>query len=189
MSAAIFMDRDGTLIKDKDYLSDPGEVEWFPGVFRALKNLRDFGFELIIVTNQSGVARGYFDEETVQGVNDRIRKDLTREGIEITDIYYCPSHPEAEVEKYRRNLHLRKPAPGMLEKAVVEHELDTSGSYMVGDKLSDVECGARIGCTTVLVKTGKNIDVEKESQFPEQNPDHIAPDFSAAAGWILNSTE
>jgi len=189
MNPAVFIDRDGTLIKDKDYLDEPDNIEWFPGVFEALKKLEEVGFSLVVVTNQSGVARGYFDEETVWAVNEKFKQKLSVEGVELTDIYYCPSHPEAIEEKYRSNLHLRKPAPGMLEQATEEHNFDPSKSFMVGDKLSDVECGVRFGCRTVLVETGKNVVVPGDSGNSNQQPDFVTPDFPGAARWIINSVK
>ena len=181
---AVFIDRDGTLIRDKNYLSDPDKIEWYPGVFEALRKLARAGFRLVVVTNQSGVARGYFGEETVREVNNRLEEELGREGIELEDIYYCPAHPEAEAEKYRQNLHRRKPAPGMLKEACCEHGLSPGESFMVGDKPSDVECGKRAGCRSILVETGK----EKESgQQLEFQPDYVATDFKDAARWIVES--
>ncbi len=183
---AVFIDRDGTLIRDKEYLADPDNIEWFPGVFGALKELEEAGFSLIVVTNQSGVARGYFDEETVQAVNSRFKADLAREGINLTGLYYCPAHPEADQKKYRHNLHRRKPAPGMLKEGAREHKLDLPVSWMVGDKLSDVECGKRAGCRAILVETGKATRVDEDTEY---KPDYIAADFNGASRWIIEATD
>lgn len=171
MKKAVFLDRDGTLIYDKHYLDTPEGVEWYEGAFDALKTLRDAGFVLIIITNQSGVARGKMNEEDVRAIHDRIREDLEQNGIEVEDFYYCPYLEDAKVKEYRRDSRLRKPSPGMILDAADEHDLDLSRSYMIGDKPSDVEAGSRAGTRTVLVGTGKDVTPQ---EFPA---DHSDPDY------------
>ncbi len=149
------MDRDGTLIFDKNYLADPGQVEWIPGTLEALKKLSAAGFLLYIVSNQSGLARGYFGEKELETVNGRIKKDLREAGVSVEGIFYCPYHPEAKVEKYRRDSELRKPGPGLLKKASSGEDINFSKSYMIGDKISDLKAGRKMGCRMVLVKAGK----------------------------------
>jgi D-glycero-D-manno-heptose 1,7-bisphosphate phosphatase len=172
LEQAVFFDRDGTLIKDKHYLDDPSEVEWIDGAKTTLRTVQNRGFKIIIVTNQSGVARGMMTEEDVQAIHDRIRRDLTNDGITVDDFYYCPYLAEAEVEEYRKDSRLRKPAPGMLQDAEQDHNLDLSRCVMVGDKSSDVEAGQRAGCRTVLVRTGKSSELDSVHDF-DVNPDHV----------------
>lgn len=162
MDRAIFFDRDGTLIEDKHYLGDPEEVEWYDGAFESIRRLRDAGYKLIIVTNQSGVARGKITESDVESVHDRITADLKAHDLTVDDFYYCPYHTEAKLDEYRKDSSLRKPSPGMLMKARGDHDLDLANSYMVGDKPSDVRAGLRAGTNAVLVRTGKEIDADEE---------------------------
>lgn len=185
MDRAVFLDRDGTLIRDRHYLGDPGGVEWFPGVFDALHRLHEAGFELVVVTNQSGVARGLIEERDVENVHDRIRRDLRDHGVPLGGIYYCPYLSGAPRPKYRRDSVLRKPAPGMIHRAADELGLDPSTSYMVGDKPSDVEAGRRADCSTVLVLTGKGEGSLEDWESDVPRPDAVRDDLPAAADWIL----
>lgn len=179
MNQAVFFDRDGTLIKDKHYLDNPDEVEWYEGTFGTLRALRDAGYKIVVVTNQSGVARGKFGEETVQAIHERMERDLADEGIEVEGFYYCPYLEEADVERYRRDSDLRKPSPGMLLEAAEDHDLDLGASVMVGDKPSDVEAGNRVGCRTILVETGKSVDDEAFTGKAE--PDVVLPSIADVA--------
>lgn len=181
---AVFLDRDGTLIHDKHYLDTPEGVEWYDGAFEALRSLEDAGYHLVIVTNQSGVARGKMTEQDVHAIHERMRKDLEGEGIEVKDFYYCPYLKDAKVEEYRRDSDLRKPSPGMLLKAAEEHDLDLASSYMIGDKPSDVEAGARAGTRTILVQTGKTVDL-KDLPEDHREPDHVSESILEAARLIL----
>lgn len=185
MDRAVFLDRDGTLIRDRHYLGDPGGVEWFPGVFDALHRLHEAGFELVVVTNQSGVARGLIEERDVENVHDRIRRDLRDHGVPLGGIYYCPYLSGAPRAKYRRDSVLRKPAPGMIHRAADELGLEPSTSYMVGDKPSDVEAGRRADCSTVLVLTGKGEGSLEDWESDVPRPDAVRDDLPAAADWIL----
>jgi D-glycero-D-manno-heptose 1,7-bisphosphate phosphatase len=184
---AVFLDRDGTLIEDKHYLSDPEGVEFIDGAVEALRRLDEAGYELVVVTNQSGVGRGYMTEADVEAVHDRLDALLAKEGLELTDIYYAPYIEDAEDPKYREGRRFRKPRPGMIEKAVSEHGLDVEQSFMIGDKGSDVEAGHRAGTRTVLVKTGKGTD--QLDDVDESTVDFVAQDLSEAAGWIREHGE
>ncbi len=150
---AIFWDRDNTLIEDPGYLSDPEQVKLMPGAGAGLRRLAAAGYENIIVTNQSGIARGLFDEAALQRVHDRLRELLEAEGARLDGIYYCPylDGPEAVVEKYRQDSDLRKPRPGMLAQASLERKVDLAGSWMIGNSLSDTQAGRAAGCRTVLI--------------------------------------
>lgn len=146
---AIFLDRDGTVIEEAEYLSDPARLKLLPEAARALRLLKDAGFLLVVVTNQSGVARGYFNLETVELLNDTLNERLSGEGVAIDRFYVCPHHPEITGE-----CGCRKPMPGMLQKAAAELDVDLSASWMVGDKACDIEAGLAAGVKTALVLTG-----------------------------------
>ncbi len=143
-SKAVFLDRDGTLIEDKIYLNDPDQVVYLPGVFEALRLLRDQGFIFLIATNQSGVARGIVDIKNLYEIHRRIRARFAQEGVDLLSFYYAPymthtDHPQ------------RKPNPGMLLRGALDHNVDLSQSWMVGDRMIDVEAGHRAGCRSVLL--------------------------------------
>jgi histidinol-phosphate phosphatase family protein len=146
---AIFFDRDGTLIVDKVYLNDPDKIEYLPGVFEALRNLRDAGFVFLIATNQSGVPRGLVTIENLNEIHRRIRFKFAEHGVDILDFYYAPYLTDFD--------HImRKPNPGMLLQGASEHNIDLSLSWMVGDKWVDVEAGHRAGTRSVLVGVSDN---------------------------------
>ena len=180
MNRAVFLDRDGTLIEDKDYLHRPEEVVIYPGVGAALKRLQDSGFKLFIVTNQSGVGRGYFPIEHVHEVHEYLCRELARDGVHIEKIYIAPEAPDVPSRG-------RKPSPQFLFDARDEFGIDLAESYIIGDKLIDLECGWNAGVkTSVLVRTGYGAEVEKRGGF---NKAAVADDLPAAAEWILNSQQ
>lgn len=152
---AIFLDRDGTINVDKDYLYKIEDFQFEPKADEALKILYDLGYILIIVTNQSGIARGYYSEEDVEILHQDLSKILQEKGIEISKFYYCPHHPTKGVGKYKTDCECRKPNPGMLLKGIEEFSIDTSLSYMVGDKKSDVDAGLKAGVTSIFLNNGK----------------------------------
>ncbi len=178
MNRAIFLDRDGTLIVEKEYLHDPAEVEIFPGAGDALKKLGDAGFKLIIVTNQSGIGRGYYTLADAERVNERVCAEFAREGARFEKIYLAPEAPDQPSRG-------RKPSPQFLFDARDEFNLNLAESFIVGDKLIDLECGWNAGVKkSILVRTGYGGGVEKES------PGKIAravvvDDLRGAAEWIL----
>jgi len=149
---AVFFDRDNTLIVGHEYLGDPAKVQLVPGAAAAVARARRLGYATVVVSNQSGVARGLFDETAVQAVNQRLDQLLLADDpAAVIDRHeYCPFHPEATVEKYRQESVLRKPAPGMILKAAEKLALDLSRSWVVGDAPRDVEAGAAAGCRTIL---------------------------------------
>ena len=148
---AVFLDRDGTINVDKDYLYKIEEFEYLPGVKDALKRFQAAGYELIIITNQSGIGRGYYTEEDFKKLCDFMTEDLKKDGIEISDIYYCPHLPEAAAIEYRADCDCRKPKPGMILAAANKYNLDLENSYMVGDSFTDVQCGRAAGVKTVFL--------------------------------------
>ena len=141
----LFLDRDGVINVDVGYLSDPAQLEFIPGAIEAMKEAQIRGYDIIVVTNQSGVARGYYTEEDVQALHAEMSRRLEAEGVHILAYYYCPHHPEGTVEAYKKACDCRKPNPGMLTKAIEEWHVDVDGSFLVGDKPSDVEAAESIG--------------------------------------------
>lgn len=171
-SPAIFWDRDNTLIKDSGYIADPAQVELLPGAAAAIKRLSAAGFQNIIITNQSGIARGKFDEATLNHIHDRLRDLLAQEGAKVDAIYYCPylDGPEAVVAEFRRDSDLRKPKPGMLLQASMERNIDLAASWSIGNSPRDAEAGRAAGCRTILLQAGAT-----------GKPSHKAVDFLAGS--------
>jgi D-glycero-D-manno-heptose 1,7-bisphosphate phosphatase len=159
---AVFLDRDGTIIEEVGYLADPAAVVLIDGAAAAIARLNAAGVPVVVVTNQAGVARGYFPEECVGRVHDRLDELLAREGARVDGYFVCPHHPSEGRPPYRRDCDCRKPAAGLLLRAAEQLGLDLARSFMIGDKLSDVEAGARAGCGTVLVRTGYGRDFVKD---------------------------
>ena len=168
MNKGIFLDRDGTINIEKDYLHRIEDFEFEDGALEALKIFQDLGYKIIVVTNQSGIARGYYSEEDLSLLNDYMIKEAKKEGIEISAVYYCPHHEEKGVGQYKIKCECRKPNPGMLLKGIEEFKIDPSQSYMVGDRKSDLEAGDRSGIKSILVKTGygKNNSDQLEGKYP-----------------------
>lgn len=177
---AVFLDRDNTLIEDPGYINDPADVILLPGAADALRRFRAAGYRAVVVTNQSGVARGRITEDQLIAVHSRLRELLRAEGAELDAIYYCPylDGSEASVAAYRRDSELRKPRPGMLLLASRELGLELGRSWMVGDSLRDVEAGRAAGCRTILITD--NAEAAKEIRAT-----HFARDLSAAADYII----
>lgn len=178
---AVFLDRDGTINVEKEYLHRPEEFEFIPGVPEAIRLLRTAGFRVIVVTNQSGVARGYYDEQAVEVLHRHLDGELARYDTGVDAYYFCPHHPVEGIGPYRTVCDCRKPLPGMLVQAASDFGLDLATSYIVGDKLADVEAGLAAGCRPVLVRTGYG---ERASEkVPEGVP--VCDDLLAAAEAIV----
>jgi len=182
MERAIFLDRDGTIVEDVGYLGECDKIKFLPKVGEAIKLLNENGFKVIIITNQAGVARGYFTEETVKEVNRHIKESLAKERAFIDMIYYCPHHVEGIIGKYKEECYCRKPNPGMIEKAVSEFGIDLTDSFTIGDKISDIEAGRRAGCKTILLADEDPPRNEREDALM---PDHIVPGLYEAAKWLV----
>ncbi|MFQ5429974.1 MAG: HAD-IIIA family hydrolase [Phycisphaerae bacterium] len=180
--AAVFVDRDRTLIEDPGYLRDPNQVRLCPGVAEAVARLREAGYPVVVVSNQSGVARGYLTEEDLAAIHQQMQDLLRAEGSGVDAIYYCPflDDPEAVIEEYRRDSDLRKPKPGMLLLAAEEMGLDLESSWMIGDATRDIQAGLAAGCRTVLIGNG---EVE-----PSAAPDFVAADLRGAADLVLRES-
>ena len=158
MNKAIILDRDGTINIEKDYLHKIEDFEFEEGVVEGLKILSNLGYIFVVVTNQSGIARGYYTEEDLIKLNNHISDILEKDGIRIEKFYYCPHHPEKGVGKYKVECECRKPNPGMLEEAIREFNIDREKSFMVGDNISDVEAGINARVTPILVETGHGVE-------------------------------
>ncbi|MBA4186381.1 MAG: D-glycero-beta-D-manno-heptose-1,7-bisphosphate 7-phosphatase [Planctomycetaceae bacterium] len=156
---AVFLDRDGVVIEDSHYLGNPDRVRLLPGAAGAIASLNRAGWPVVIVSNQSGVARGMFNESDVDAVHEHLSNLLHGYGAKIDAYHYCPHHPEGEVTVLRIECECRKPRPGMLVRAATELGLDLAASWMIGDRVTDLEAGAAVGCRTVLVRTGYGMRV------------------------------
>lgn len=181
---AVFIDRDGTLNVEKEYLSRPEEFEFIPGAPAAVRALRAAGYRVVVVTNQSGVARGYFGAEAVEALHRHIQQLLRGFETGIDAFYYCPHHPTQGVGAYRVDCECRKGRPGMLLQAARELGLDLARSYMVGDKAADVEAGVRAGCRAILVATGYGREELAAARLWQPL---LADDLAAAARLILST--
>lgn len=180
MNPAIFLDRDGTIIEERHYLHRPEEVAIFPGAGPALKRLQDAGFKLFIVTNQSGVGRGYFTLEDVERVHRHLSAELERDGVRFEEIYSAPEAPDTPSRG-------RKPSPQFLFDARDTYGLDLARSYIIGDKLIDLECGWNAGVkAAVLVRTGYGAELEKSSADKLKTA-KVVDDLPTAADWILGT--
>jgi len=175
---AVFLDRDGTLIREKGYLSDPEKLELEPGAAEAVQILNRSGLPVVLVTNQSGIARGFYDEGDLEKVHLALHGLLERERARLDAVYACPHHPEGAVEAYRKRCSCRKPAIGMLRKAEKDLDLQLSGSYLVGDKRSDIQCARDGGLVGILVTTGYG---QKEWELSIQDPGSPEPDLVAGS--------
>lgn len=173
-SPAVFLDRDGTIMRDVEYCGDPARVELFSGVAQALRGLKAAGFRIVIITNQSGIGRGYFNEQDYRAVEEEVERQIGAGVIDAT--YFCPDHPDNGSTR-------RKPEPGMILEAQREHGLDLARSFMVGDKALDIECGRRAGVRTILVHTG----IERSAA--PSGADWEARDLAEAAAIILRHAD
>ncbi len=186
---AVFMDRDNTIIEDPGYLSDPEAVKLLPGVELAIKSIRQAGYKVVVVTNQSAVARGLMTEENLETIHAELRRQLAEKGAHLDGIYYCPFHPEGTVEKYTKESELRKPRPGMLLKAAEEIDIDLTSSWMIGDSGRDVEAGQRAGCRTIRVRLrpSQSHTVGPAVQDEDAQADYTVRNLVDAARLILRA--
>nr|WP_321278103.1 HAD family hydrolase [uncultured Vibrio sp.] len=158
MKKIAFLDRDGVINKEVNYLHEIAKFEFTPGCIDGLKILQDYGFEFIIITNQAGIARGYYTVEDYHHLTDFYLKKLKSFGIDILDVFYCPHHKDGVIKKYSLDCVCRKPSTGMLTAACEKYNIDLSQSILIGDKLSDVEAGAAFNVSrNFLVETGHEV--------------------------------
>ena len=184
MRPAVFLDRDGTLLEEAGYLDRLERLVFFPFAIDAVRLLNRAGFAVVIITNQSGVGRGMYEESFVLQAHEEIDRRVMLGGARIDGYYYCPHHPAAEIERYRADCDCRKPAPGMLRHAASELSLDLPRSFTVGDKWTDVQVGEAAGARGILVRTGYGRSSERTPRAG-LTPAAIADDVIAAAAWIL----
>lgn len=182
--AAVFLDRDKTLIEDPGYLADPNEVKLLPGAADAVRRWNEAGYRVVVVTNQSGVARGLITEDQLEDIHTQLEMLLEEQDATVDAVYYCPylDGPEAIVPKYRRDSTLRKPKPGMLLKAADDLDLDLSHSWMVGDRIEDIQAGLAAGCKTVFL-------TEATEQSSEVDADFVADTLLSASDIVLNGRD
>ncbi len=162
MRKVIFLDRDGTINVEKSYLHKWEDFEFEKNAIEGLKKLKDLGYEFIVVTNQSGIGRGYYTEEDLINLNNEMTKKLKEFGINILECFYCPHHPEKGIGKYKVDCNCRKPNPGMLLEGIKKYNVDIENSFMIGDKKGDLEAGKKAGLKSILVLTGYGKKIEEE---------------------------
>ena len=187
---AVFIDRDGTLNEEVGYVNHPRRLRLLPRSAEAIRRLNRSGLKAVMVTNQSGVARGYFSEEVLHAVNEALVSQLKAEGAYLDGLYVCVHHPTEGEPPYRARCDCRKPEPGLLHRAAADLGLDLSRSWVVGDKISDVVTGRRVGASPILVLTGYGLGEweHRRSRWPTE-PDHVAGDLLEAVEWILARRE
>ena len=179
---AVFLDRDGTIIEEVHYLSSPEQVRLIPGAADAVRAFNEAGVLVVVVTNQAGVARGYFPESRVREVHEHLSALLGEHGAHIDAYYHCPHHPTEGVGEYRVACDCRKPKPGLLLTAARDLNIDLSRSWMIGDKSCDAEAGAAAGCRTMLVRTGHGRDLPPEIEAVADLTTAVERWVSATAG-------
>lgn len=179
-NAAVFFDRDGTLIEDPGYLNHPDQVRLLDGTAEVLKQLRGLGYKIVVVTNQSGVARGIVSEDMLGRIHKRLEELLAQKGASLDNIYYCPYHPEGVIPKYKQDSDWRKPQPGMLLAAAAEMDIDLTQSWVVGDSRRDIEAGRAVHCRTILLRSGPT----NQETDGDDGPDYVAVNLREAAHMI-----
>lgn len=171
------LDRDGTINIEREYLSDPDQVELLPGAAGGLRHLKELGLGLVVITNQSGVGRGFFDSARLAVINERLCALLGAEGIQLDGIYSCPHRPS-------EGCTCRKPQPELLEKAAREHQFKPNQAFVIGDKVIDIELGRQVGATTLLVGTGYGAQVRLAAVRMAAIWDYVVDDLEGAAAII-----
>lgn len=182
---AVFLDRDGVICENReDYVKSWEEFVWIPGAKEALSCLRSHGYIAIVITNQSAIGRGIISRRTLEEIHERMGEEIAQTGGKIEKVYYCPHKPED-------GCSCRKPEPGLLLQAAADLKLDLRASYLVGDAITDIEMGHKVGSRTIMVKTGKGLSELADKNRWKIRPDHIAQDLSEAVDLILelNSAE
>jgi D-glycero-D-manno-heptose 1,7-bisphosphate phosphatase len=179
---AVFLDRDGTIVVERGYITVPGMIELIPGVAEAIVRLREGGWKVFVATNQGCVGKGMITEEELGAINFRMLSMLGAEGAMLDGIYVCPHHPNGSVPDYTMECDCRKPRPGLLERAASENDLDLSQCFMIGDHLRDLEAARSAGARAILVLTGHG----HQTATQEHGADHVAADLAAAVEWLLS---
>ena len=183
---AVFLDRDGTINEQMGYVNHISRFQMLPGVTEAIRRLNEAQIPVVVVTNQSGLARGYFPAELLAAVHEKLAALLAEEGAHVDGIYVCPHHPEAKKDEYRVNCNCRKPKPGLLLQAAAEMGLDLARSFVVGDRWSDLKTAKACGALPVLVLTGYGRgDAQYIGPTQEVQPVFVGVDLAEAVQWIL----
>lgn len=182
---AVFLDRDGVVNREVQYLSHPDQIELIRGAAEAVRRLNEAKYLVIVVTNQAGIARGYFTHVDLALVHRKLQSMLVPWDAHIDEFYCCPHHPTAGVGQYRIECNCRKPNPGLLFQAARDFDLDLSQCYMIGDKVSDIQAGWRAGCVNLLVLTGYGARARLQFDALPFKPDFVAADLLSAVEWIL----
>ncbi|MBC8208107.1 MAG: D-glycero-beta-D-manno-heptose 1,7-bisphosphate 7-phosphatase [Desulfobulbaceae bacterium] len=184
--AAVFLDRDGTINEQMGYINHLSRFQMLPGAAQAIRQMNEAGLVVVVVSNQSGLARGYFPDELLTAVHEKMTAELSAAGAHVDGLYFCPHHPEAKRADLRIACDCRKPKPGLVLQAAEELNIDLSRSFMVGDRWSDLKCAVNSGVTPILVLTGYGRG-DADYIGPEQKvqPAFVGEDLSAVADWIL----
>lgn len=186
-SRAVFIDRDGTLNEDIGYVSAPDELVLYPWAAEAVRLVNDSGFRAIVITNQSGIARGMYTEQTLGAIHARMIEELAREGARIDAVYYCPHHPEIGDAHYRVTCDCRKPRTGLLDAAAREHNIDLTRSFVIGDKSSDITLAENAGARSALVLTGYGRETLAHPESWPCHPSFVAENLLEAVKRILDT--
>lgn len=186
---AVFLDRDGVVIRDQGFVESSAQLELFPDAPAALARLAGAGFRLIVVTNQAVVARGLISETELDGIHADLRAQLLQaNGPKLDALYYCPHHPNADLVEFRRDCDCRKPRPGMLTRAAEEWRIELAQSFLIGDRVTDILAGKNAGCRTILLETGRHADAPIQTSDPinaETQADARFASLTEATKWIL----
>jgi D-glycero-D-manno-heptose 1,7-bisphosphate phosphatase len=183
---AVFIDRDGTLNEEVGYITDPSQFRLYDYAAEAVRRLHEAGWRVIVLTNQSGVARGYFTEDFLRGIHMKMEESLRLQGARIDAIYYCAHHPEFGPPAYRLDCDCRKPKTGLIERAAADFDLSLRECFVIGDRYRDVEMGQAVGARSVLVMTGHGRkEYEAEHRDWPRQPEHVAENLLSAVEWVL----
>jgi len=183
---AVFIDRDGTINRDVGYPSSYSVIDIYPFSFKAVKKIKQAGLLAVIITNQSGIGRGLIEEENLHDIHNKLNDDFKRHGVSFDGIYYCPHYVFSKTAKYRKECSCRKPNPGMGRLAAKDLQIDTSLSYMIGDKVEDILFGININASVILVLTGYGQESRKKLEDKGIQPAYVAKNLLDAAEWIVD---
>jgi len=178
---AVFIDRDGTINENIGYIDHPDKFHMYPGIAEGIKQLNDLDFDIIIITNQSAIARNLINEEELSIIHQKMKKELEKTGAKIDKIYYCPHHPD-------QKCNCRKPNTGMFEQAISENDINVHTSYVIGDRMLDIEAGHKMGLTTILIPENKAL-IDEEMKVSPISPNYYCDTFLSAVEWIAKRNQ
>lgn len=184
---AVFLDRDGTMIEDVGYLARLQDVRWFSYTVDAIRLLNRAGFIVCVTTNQAGIGRGYYTEETLHTIHEAMAAHLSEGGARVDGWFYCPHHPHADLPAYRSVCACRKPEPGMIGQARERFDIDPTQSFVIGDKMADVGAAVRAGMRGILVRTGYGEEIWASHDGQVPGAAHVAADLMAATSWVMGA--